>query len=180
MPDNEQKTSSLQDTVIKSIEIPGDPAEASQTSESKSVTPQTRQSQEQQQQQNLAEVMGPLMPLAKQYVESQSRQVEFNHKIEEKRVELEREEQRFRYNQFTKSYWLVVFISVSIVAISVGITFYLEEPDKELLVLSHVGSIVAGILAGTGWERSQRSNKNVANASGGEKRYNPTLLPAAS
>lgn len=168
MSENEQTATSLQDAEIKSIEIPDGSTKVSQPSASKQIRSQTRQPQKQQEQ-SLAEVMEPFMPLAKQYVENQSRQVELNHKIEEKRVDLEREEQRFRYEQFSKSYWLVVFISVSIVVISAGITFYLEQIDKGLLILSHVGSIVAGILAGTGWKRSQQSNKNATSASVGGK-----------
>ena len=40
--------------------------------------------------------------------------------------------------------------------ISTGLIFWLKDTASGIFVLSHVGAIVAGILAGAGWERSKK------------------------
>jgi len=90
MPDSEGISNTLREADIESIEVPGSSAEASPPSAAMRATPQASQPQVQQGQ-NLAEALEPFMPLANQFVENRSRQIELNHKIEGKRVDLERE-----------------------------------------------------------------------------------------
>ncbi|MEG3641601.1 hypothetical protein [Magnetococcus sp. PR-3] len=63
----------------------------------------------------------------------------------------------FQKSTFKHRFWFYLWMSIAIFAMAAGIIFMLGEIDKGLSVLSHVGAVIAGLLAGAGLERVRLS-----------------------
>ncbi len=54
----------------------------------------------------------------------------------------------------------LALVSVAVLALSAGIIFVQDQLGAGLLVLSHIGAVVAGLLAGAGWQRHQATEQS--------------------
>lgn len=92
--------------------------------------------------------LSAFLPLAEKWIEGQTKQAQLNH-------EIDKEELAVISKSNKQNYILLVIIVLGIFAIASGIIFYLGNLDAGLLVLSHVGAVVAGLLAGMGIQKSR-------------------------
>jgi len=88
------------------------------------------------------------MPIAEKWVENQSEQAQLNHEINKEQLSVISNSNKRNYN-------LLVIIVIGIFLMASGIIFYLKNLEAGLLVLSHVGAVVAGLLAGLGIQKSR-------------------------
>lgn len=93
-----------------------------------------------------------LIPLGHKWIDSMGIQTEAQIKITEQRIEAEKW-------AFNRRFWLLSGVVLGVFAISWGLIFIKNNEGAGLMVLSHVGAVVAGLLAGTGLERI-KSQKN--------------------
>lgn len=106
----------------------------------------------------LADILKPLVPLAMTALENTNKELELKNKQIEKQSEYAAKSLEFKQYRFNRSFILLLAITLGILSISTGIIFGLGEINSGLLVLSHVGAIVAGALGGAGWEKSKENN----------------------
>ncbi len=85
-------------------------------------------------------------PALNKWIENQSEAARLGHEIEKEELSVLRESNRY-------SYRLLTLIIVGVFLLAAGLIFWMKELDAGLLVLSHVGAVIAGLLAGTGLER---------------------------
>lgn len=88
------------------------------------------------------------IPLAEKWIDGQNKQAQLNHEIDREELIVIGESNR-------QNYTLLVIIVIGIFAIASGIIFYLGNLDAGLLVLSHVGAVVAGLMAGMGIQKTR-------------------------
>lgn len=101
----------------------------------------------------------PLLPLAERFLENQSRSIEENARLNEKRIEAsERNAERIWHLQ-KRRFWLLAACTAALFTIVAGLLFWKNDVSSGLSVLSHVGAVVAGLLAGIGWEKSREQQK---------------------
>ena len=74
-----------------------------------------------------------------------------------KRLELS--EMKLSYNQsiFKYKFWLVSAGLIVLALISCGLIFLQEKQDLGLAILSHVGAIIGGVVAGVGYANSKNT-----------------------
>lgn len=95
--------------------------------------------------------LGSLIPLGHKWIESIEKQTESQIKLTEKRIDAEKWAYRHRF-------WLLSAIVLGVFSISWGLIFVKNNASAGLMILSHVGAVVAGLLAGSGLEK-MKSNK---------------------
>lgn len=93
------------------------------------------------------------VPALNQWVENQSDSAKLNHEIEKEELSVIRESNKY-------SFWLLLVVVLGVFAIASGLMFGLNQLDAGLLVLSHVGAVIAGLLAGMGLERHKTNPGN--------------------
>jgi hypothetical protein len=86
------------------------------------------------------------VPALNKWIENQSEATRLNHEIEKEELSVVRESNKF-------SYRLLTLIVVGVFLLSAGLIFWMKQLDAGLLILSHVGAVIAGLLAGSGLER---------------------------
>lgn len=86
------------------------------------------------------------IPLGHKWLESMEKQAEVQMKVSEQRIEAEKWAYKHRF-------WLLSGIILGVFALSGGLIFIKNNESAGLMVISHVGAVVAGLLAGTGLER---------------------------
>lgn len=86
------------------------------------------------------------VPALNKWIENQSEAARLNHEIEKEELSVVRESNKF-------SYRLLTLIVIGVFFLSAGLIFWMNQLDAGLLILSHVGAVIAGLLAGTGLER---------------------------
>lgn len=91
----------------------------------------------------------PFITLGQQWLEGQSEEARLSHEVEKEELSVLRQANRY-------SFWLLVVIIAAVFLMAGGLIFYKDQLEAGLLVLSHVGAIVAGLLAGMGLERARR------------------------
>lgn len=96
--------------------------------------------------------LSSLVPLGHKWIESMEKQTEAQIKITEKRIEAEKWAYKHRF-------WLLFGVVLGVFSISWGLIFFKNDASAGLMVLSHVGAVVAGLLAGFGLEK-MKSQKN--------------------
>lgn len=94
--------------------------------------------------------LSSLVPLGNKWLESMERQTESQLKMAETRIEAEKW-------AFKHRFWLLTGIVLGVFLISFGLIFVKNDANSGLLVLSHVGAVVAGLIAGSGWEKIKSS-----------------------
>ena len=103
----------------------------------------------------LVDILKPLVPLAVTALENTNKELELKSKQIEKQSEYASKALEFKIHRFNRSFLLLLAITIGILSISSGIIFGLNDVNSGLLVLSHVGAIIAGALGGAGWEKSK-------------------------
>lgn len=88
------------------------------------------------------------LPLAEKWIDGQNKASKLSYEIDKEELSVAREANK-------QNYRLLFFIVISIVLIASGIIFYLGNLEAGLLVLSHVGAVVAGLLAGMGIQKNR-------------------------
>jgi len=80
------------------------------------------------------------------------------HEYEVDRKRLELSERDLIHNQsiFKYKFWLLAIGLISLISISTGLIFYVKDSSLGMSILSHIGAIIGGVLAGVGYG----SNKN--------------------
>lgn len=69
--------------------------------------------------------------------------------------------QEFQKHRFNHLFWLLVGLATAIFLFAGGLIFILREANTGILLLTHVGAIVSGLLAGIGMEtRRQAARTN--------------------
>ena len=97
--------------------------------------------------------MSAFMPLASLIADQFGAQVQKTLEIQKDTLEFNKERLKVESSAFNRKYWLLSLVAVSIISISAGLIFWKNEITTGLSVLSHVGAVVVGIIAGSGWER---------------------------
>ena len=97
--------------------------------------------------------LAELIPLAASFFESTQAQTQAQAELAKEQLKLDDKRIDAEKSAFGHKFWLLVFISVSIVAIASGLIFGKNDTVSGLAILSHVGAVVFGIIAGSGWER---------------------------
>lgn len=94
-----------------------------------------------------------LIPIGLEFLKNNQKQHE--DKVSLKKAEIQSNSERLQVEKsaFTHKYWLLVFIAISVIAIASALIFYKNDTTSGLSMLSHVGAVVVGIIAGSGWER---------------------------
>ncbi|MCW7471726.1 hypothetical protein [Leptospira kanakyensis] len=92
------------------------------------------------------------LPIAEKWLETQTRESQIHH-------DYLKEELKERSNITKQTLRIITFILLGIFLISAGIIFYLGNLESGLLVLSHVGAVIAGLIAGMGIEKSRNINE---------------------
>lgn len=64
--------------------------------------------------------------------------------------------QAFERHKFNLQFWFLVFIAVAVFGFAAGLIFVLREVNTGILILTHIGAIVSGLLAGIGWESNRQ------------------------
>jgi hypothetical protein len=111
-----------------------------------------------------AEALRALAPLAKAFLENQSKEIANTHAIEMKRNEtdfhLERESialEKFRFNRF---FWMLAAVLVFVGVMVWGLVFYLGRVEVGLGLLSHIGMLIIGLLSGMGIQKLRSSDQD--------------------
>lgn len=106
----------------------------------------------------LVDILKPLVPLATTALENTNKELELKSKQIEKQSEYAAKALEFKRHRFNRSFTLLLAITLGIFSISSGIIFGIGDVNSGLLVLSHVGAIVAGALGGAGWEKAKEKS----------------------
>ena len=102
--------------------------------------------------------LNALIPLGMKFIESNLEQTSTQHQIERENIQLRKDYLEAEKTAYKHRYWLLVFITISIVGISAGLIFLKNDTISGMSILSHVGAVVVGIIAGSGWEKLRTRN----------------------
>lgn len=94
-----------------------------------------------------------LIPLGMEYIQNSQRQAEIQNNIQKEQIKLNEKHLNTQESVFRHKFWLLVFITASIVGISAGLIFIKNDTEGGLSILSHVGAVIVGIIAGSGWQQ---------------------------
>ena len=92
--------------------------------------------------------LSAFIPIAEKWIDGNNKSIELNHEIDKEELKLAKESNKRSYN-------LLIIIILGVFSISSGIIFFLKNLEAGLLVLSHVGAVVAGLLAGMGIQKTR-------------------------
>jgi hypothetical protein len=111
-------------------------------------SPQTPQGP---QPERLSDILPSLVPLAREYLANQARDValrerELDHdaRLDEKQIGIDAQQWRWQAA-------LVAILCLAFLAIAAGLIFLLREINAGLLVLSHLAALATGVIGGLGW-----------------------------
>lgn len=94
--------------------------------------------------------LAPFVPLVEKWLDGQREDARLGHEVAKEELNVIRQSNHY-------SFWLLVVIIAAVFTMSAALIFIKGNLEAGLLVLSHVGAIVAGLLAGMGFERARRS-----------------------
>ena len=97
--------------------------------------------------------LNSLIPLGVQLIENSNKQAQAQIKLQRDNLEFSKQKLNIDKSMFTHKFWLLVFIAAAVVGISAGLIFIKDDVKSGFAILSHVGAIVVGIIAGVGWEK---------------------------
>ncbi|MEW8521638.1 MAG: hypothetical protein AB2552_01155 [Candidatus Thiodiazotropha endolucinida] len=97
--------------------------------------------------------LNALIPLGVQLIENNQKQAEAQIEIQKENLRLGEERLKIHKSSFTHKFWLLTFIVVSVLGIASGLIFLKDDTVSGMAMLSHIGAVIVGIIAGSGWER---------------------------
>ncbi len=97
--------------------------------------------------------LNALIPLGVQFIENSHQQAKAQIEIQKENLRLGEERLKIHKSTFSHKFWLLAFIIASIFAIASGLIFVKNDTVSGIAMLSHVGAVIVGIIAGSGWER---------------------------
>lgn len=97
--------------------------------------------------------LNALIPLGAQLIENSNKQAEAQIEIQKENIRLGEERLKLYKSTFSHKFWLLAFIMFAIFGIATGLIFVKNDIVSGMALLSHVGAVIVGIIAGTGWER---------------------------
>jgi hypothetical protein len=110
----------------------------------------------------------PLVPLAKDLITNQQKelalretQIQKQAEYDIKALDFDTHNLDFDRHKFDRQFLLLMVIVLFICGLSAGIIFYIKDIHAGLLVLSHLGAIIAGLIAGIGYEKSKREKEEL-------------------
>lgn len=103
--------------------------------------------------------LNSLLPLGMQYLDNQQKQIEANLVIQRENIQAQETQIKIEKSQFNYRFALLVMIVVTIFGISIGLMFWKDNIAAGLGLLSHIGAVIVGIIAGSGWERTREVSK---------------------
>ena len=95
------------------------------------------------------------IPLGAQLIDNSRKQAEAQVGLQKESLRLKEKELVQSKLLFKHKFWLLVLIVVIVFSISIGLIFSKNDTASGMSLLSHIGAVVVGIIAGSGWERSQ-------------------------
>lgn len=102
--------------------------------------------------------LNALIPLGLKLIENNQKQNQAQIRFQKDQLEFYKQRLGNSKSAFKHKYWLLVGITISIIGISVGLIFLKDDIPAGMAILSHVGAVVVGIIAGSGWERLRDKN----------------------
>lgn len=104
---------------------------------------------------SLRDIFEPFVPLFQKFIDNKKDEL----KVKEQQIKSHSDytNRLLDYNKhkFNRLFYLLVFIVVFICALEAGLIFVLKDTKTGILVLSHIGAIIAGLLTGLGIRHSQ-------------------------
>ncbi|SFJ15024.1 hypothetical protein SAMN05216206_3542 [Pseudomonas guineae] len=100
--------------------------------------------------------LSALIPLGLQLIESSSKQAQAQIDLKYEEIEIQKQNLNINKSVFRHNYWLLVFISISVVLLAAGLIFVKDEISSGISILSHVGAVVVGLIAGMGWDKIRK------------------------
>ena len=97
--------------------------------------------------------LNALIPLGVQLIENSHKQSQAQIELQKEQLRIGEERLRIEKSTFSHKYWLLVFITVTIFGIAIGLIFIKNDTVSAMSMLSHIGAVIVGIIAGSGWER---------------------------
>ena len=95
--------------------------------------------------------MENLNDIAKNVIKVMSEKNAHEHEFDKKRLALREQELVHNQSIFKYKFWLLSFGIFTLISISVGLIFVLDKSDLGMSILSHIGAIIGGVLAGAGY-----------------------------
>lgn len=102
-----------------------------------------------------AEQLHNMLDLGKQAIAFFSEQGDAQNRLAREQLQLAEKRLEFEKSAFSYKAFILVGLLVGIFSIAAGLIFALREVESGILILSHVGTLFAGALAGWGWERKK-------------------------
>lgn len=97
--------------------------------------------------------LNALIPLGVQLIENSHKQAQAQIEVQKENLRLGEEKLKIEKSTFTHKYWLLVLIVISVLGIASGLIFLKDDTVSGMAMLSHIGAVIVGIIAGSGWER---------------------------
>ncbi len=119
------------------------------------MTDESKQELVREEPEKLVDIIKPLVPLATTALENTNKELELKNKQIEMQAEYAAKALEFKRYRFNRAFWLITAITLGVLSISSGIIFGLKDINAGLLVLSHIGAVVAGAIGGAGWEKAK-------------------------
>ncbi|NOY48410.1 MAG: hypothetical protein GXO84_09515 [Chlorobi bacterium] len=96
--------------------------------------------------------LNALIPLGVQLIENSNKQSHAQLKHQQDVLDFNKEKLKVHKSAFKHKYWLIAFITAAIIGISVGLIFGKDDTVSGMAILTHVGAVIVGIIAGSGWQ----------------------------
>lgn len=115
--------------------------------------------------------MNELMSLGKAFLDHQKAQLKLQENVESQKLKLQAkfDERNFEiskniitneFKKFKAYAGLLAIVIVSLLGISTSLIFLKDDTKTALLILTHMGAVIAGLLAGLGI-KSQKKNQQI-------------------
>jgi len=97
--------------------------------------------------------LNALISLGAQLIENSHQQSQDKLALQKENLRVGEERLKIEKSAFIYKYWLLVLIVLAVLGIAAGLIFIKNDTVSGMSMLSHIGAVVAGIIAGSGWER---------------------------
>lgn len=94
-------------------------------------------------------------PILERFISVQGEKVHAEAQIQEKRLEFNKVQLSAMTSAAKHYFWLGFVVTILLFALAGGLAFALKEVTAGLMVISHVGAVAAGLLAGMGLSKSR-------------------------
>ena len=99
--------------------------------------------------------LNALIPLGVKLIENSNAQAQAQVDLQKEDLKIAERQLAIHESAFQHKYWLLVLITISLIGISIGLIFFKNETSTGISMLSHIGAVIVGIIAGSGWERTR-------------------------